>query len=223
MIDSGVHAEYQTFKKNRKSKSIKYAHVDSVNIFHLIDNIYEKRNNNPVHEFDKVADITSWLQLQWVGLFKSLLQERKSERQLGEISEQVAKLDAANATMKEYLEAILRQSDSANADGIIETGRRHEKEKIDVAQFAGKIKNSKGKYIYQILRESGVDYRNTVRFFIDPKTAKSVDEKFEELINGKNFIYTKLMHNADAQRDYNETRHMLGFSQIDFTKINQAS
>jgi hypothetical protein len=35
LVDAGVFSEFQTFKLNRKSKDIKYAHVDSINIFHL--------------------------------------------------------------------------------------------------------------------------------------------------------------------------------------------
>jgi hypothetical protein len=37
LIDSQVYAEYQTFLRNKGNEHIAYAHVDSVNIFTLID------------------------------------------------------------------------------------------------------------------------------------------------------------------------------------------
>ena len=39
LIEKSVKAEYETFKRNRENTTIKYAHVDSINIFAFIDYI----------------------------------------------------------------------------------------------------------------------------------------------------------------------------------------
>ena len=61
MIERSVNAEYRTFMENRERTDINYAHVDSVNIFHLIRDILAKPRNNPVQPFDNHLDIIAWL------------------------------------------------------------------------------------------------------------------------------------------------------------------
>ncbi|MEH8165502.1 DUF4062 domain-containing protein [Aeromonas allosaccharophila] len=68
-IEKNVHSEYHTYKKNRKNQSIEYAHVDNVNIFKLIDDIYAQKRNNIIRDFEKFDDLSSWLKDQWAGLF----------------------------------------------------------------------------------------------------------------------------------------------------------
>ncbi|MGB8899763.1 MAG: DUF4062 domain-containing protein [Methylocella sp.] len=69
LIEQNVHTEYHTYLRNKDNENIQYAHVDSVNVFRLIQVILSKPRNNPVHTFERFSDIESWLREQWAGLF----------------------------------------------------------------------------------------------------------------------------------------------------------
>jgi hypothetical protein len=116
MIERSVYAEYLTFNHNRDTAGIKYAHVDSVNIFHLIDQILRQPTNNPVYQFDGHADIAAWLREQWAGLFRDLL-ARKS--QLMTLGAQINKVNEVNATLKRYLEQVIEKVNPDQAERII--------------------------------------------------------------------------------------------------------
>ncbi|MBC9007460.1 DUF4062 domain-containing protein, partial [Acetobacter tropicalis] len=47
LIENGVYSEFQTYRKNKELK-INYAHVDSINVFKFIDEIFQLKKNNPV-------------------------------------------------------------------------------------------------------------------------------------------------------------------------------
>lgn len=119
LVDGQVHAEYSTFRKNRSNATVKYAHVDDVAIFNLIDWIYSKRNNNPIHTFDRATDIAGWLREQWSGLFRELLHSRSQQQQLNNLSAQVSQLASLNSTFKTYLEAVLLQVSPEKSTKII--------------------------------------------------------------------------------------------------------
>ena len=81
-VESSVFSEYHTYKMNRRNKNIKYAHVDNIQIFHLIEEIYEKEKNNFLKRFANGDEIISYLQAQWAGMFKEYidnLRVRKKE------------------------------------------------------------------------------------------------------------------------------------------------
>jgi hypothetical protein len=101
-VEKGVLAEYQTFKRNRENTSIKYAHVDSINIFRLLDEILLQKRNNFIKEFDKFDDIASWLRDQWAGLFCEFLGRKSTEATLRDLASQVTELGEANKTLKKY-------------------------------------------------------------------------------------------------------------------------
>lgn len=107
LIDSNVYAEYWTFKNNINNKDIKYAHVDSINIFHLIEDILFRHNNNPLFPFDRYSEVETFLREQWAGLFKELLTRRSSQKQLAALSTKVSELEQINNTLKNYLEKII--------------------------------------------------------------------------------------------------------------------
>lgn len=126
LIEKSVYSEYFTFLKNKNGKNINYAHVDSINIFLLIQSILS-RPTNPVHPFDKFSDIEQWLREQWAGRFKDLLVEASNERNLNSLSAQVASLQEFNITIKRYLEEVMSKVSQAKAAKIIssETTRLH--------------------------------------------------------------------------------------------------
>jgi hypothetical protein len=88
LVESNVYSEYQTYLRNKDSKDIAYAHVDSVNVFRLIEEVLSKPRNNPTHTFERFSDIEAWLREQWAGSFRELLQKQSQQQQLSAQSDQ---------------------------------------------------------------------------------------------------------------------------------------
>lgn len=107
LIEKSVYSDYETFLKNKNNETINYAHVDSVNIFHLIEDILSQPRNNPLHQFDRYNDIEVWLKEQWAGLFRDLISQRSKQTQITSLTSQVTQLEEINKTMKRYLEEVM--------------------------------------------------------------------------------------------------------------------
>jgi len=120
-VERAVYAEYQTFIRNKDVKGINYAHVDSVNVFLLIEEILSKPRNNPIQTFEKFEDIESWLREQWAGMFRELLRRQSQQQQLAGLSQQVLQLKETNETLKKYLEAVMRGVDKQETSKLIES------------------------------------------------------------------------------------------------------
>ncbi|WP_151797805.1 DUF4062 domain-containing protein, partial [Acinetobacter bereziniae] len=106
LIEKGVYAEFQTFKNNKENSTIKYAHVDNINIFKLIDEVHNKPNNNPIFSFEKYNEIEEWLREQWAGLFKDFLTKRGNIKKFDSLQKQIQNLEDLNITFKKYLETL---------------------------------------------------------------------------------------------------------------------
>jgi hypothetical protein len=132
LIDSNVYSEFQTFLRNR-DKQIQYAHVDSINIFYLIENILLKPRNNPLKTFEHTEDIEHWLKEQWAGLFKDLLTDRAHQKKLTSLTSQVSELKEISLTLRKYTEAIMMGVSNNESKKIIseESKRLHE---IDIIE-----------------------------------------------------------------------------------------
>ena len=122
LIDKLVYGEYETYRNNKDNESIKYAHVDSVNVFRFIEEILNKPRNNPVFQFEREAEIETWLRDQWAGLFKEMIKSQSEKLRITSLSDQVAELGNINKTLKRYMEEIVE-----NVLG----GDQHAKEIID--------------------------------------------------------------------------------------------
>jgi len=118
-IDKNVHSEYHTFKKNRDKENIEYAHVDNVNIFKLIDDIYSQKRNNLIKDFEKFDEISSWLRDQWAGLFADLLKNKTTDKDLADLSTQVSGLKDLSSVLKNYTESIMEKLEPENFHQII--------------------------------------------------------------------------------------------------------
>lgn len=118
-VEKNVLAEYQTYKSNRDNTSIQWAHVDSTNIFNLLDDVYAQRKNNPVKEFEKSADITSYLRDQWAGLFSDFLSRRTTDAALRDLSAQVDGLSQISDVLKKYTESIMRRVEPDDSEKLI--------------------------------------------------------------------------------------------------------
>lgn len=138
LVEKMVYGEFETFKKNRENKEIKYAHVQNVNVFLLIDEILSKPKNNAVFHFEKHSEIIGWLKLQWSGYFKDLLSKKSESKQISSLSEQVKYLSEINTTLKRYMEEILSSTGKKIGKDLIDSETRR-LEEIEVDNELKKI------------------------------------------------------------------------------------
>ena len=174
-VDRNVRAEYETFKSNRQNSSIRYAHVDSVNIFRLLDDILSQKRNNYVKEFDKFEDITSWLREQWAGIFADMLARKRDDVTLKDMSARILELNQVTNSLKEYTQSILKQVDP-NSQPIIE--REEHKER------SAKILRLKDEALIRyILENSSANGRNIrpSAVYMALEQAKTLDDFVERL------------------------------------------
>ncbi|WP_186055848.1 DUF4062 domain-containing protein [Burkholderia gladioli] len=118
-VEKAVASEYRTYKENKGNTTIKFAHVDSVNIFHLLDDIYFQKRNNLTREFENSDDITSWLRDQWAGLFAMHISRQSTESQLKTLSAQVDELRATSDVLKKYTESIMLRTEKDESSKLI--------------------------------------------------------------------------------------------------------
>jgi hypothetical protein len=64
-VEEGVLAEYRTYTENRDNTGIRYAHVDDIRVYRMVDDIFIQRRNNLVKGFADHDDIINWLREQW--------------------------------------------------------------------------------------------------------------------------------------------------------------
>ena len=99
-VDKGVYNEYKTYSKNKDNHSIKYASVDSINIFKLLDDIFSQKSSDFVKDFDDFNDIAEWLTKQWSGLlwnYVNYVSKGKAPR----IEDPYAKIDSRDVLVSD--------------------------------------------------------------------------------------------------------------------------
>jgi hypothetical protein len=211
LIEKSVYSEYQTFKRNKDNKNIEYAHVDSVNIFHFIEEILSKPKNNAMFQFEKHSEIKEWLREQWAGLFRELLSQRSEKEQYNSLNEKIEELSSINGSLKTYMETIMKSS-ADNADEIIEKENEREKyEKMirDLYKFPlfSELVNN-----YYVSEEDTISiYKNSksIREIIKLSIKKSTLEKDEE------YLYKKWKDN-EMDKQINKIRDILGQKPLSF-------
>ena len=173
-IERGVDAEYQTFLRNRESHAVVYAHVDSVNIFHMIEEIRSLPNNNPVFAFDRFHELQVWLREQWAGLFQDLLRKISSQVQIATLAVQVNELAETNKTFKRYLESLMTEVTPEKSEDLI----NQESERLrEVQQFSEIAENRFVKFVVRSLKLGLIDIGHNLL------AADSVDALFNGLLN----------------------------------------
>jgi hypothetical protein len=138
LVESAVYAEYRTFTQNRGNEGIVFAHVDSINVFHLLDEILGQRRNNPVHTFDHYNEIEAWLREQWAGLFRELLKRSSNQQQLASLQAQVGELAEINQTLRRYLEEVVSKVAPDKSANLIQS----ESHRLEEAQKKERIRNN---------------------------------------------------------------------------------
>lgn len=211
LIERTVYDEYKTFLRNRDVEDITYAHVDSVNIFGMIDEILSLPKNNPVFPFDRYHEVEAWLREQWAGLFRELLRRSSSQEQITSISIQVARLEETNKTMRKYLESLMTQATPTNSRQLIDAeGQRLEK-------FRRYSKLRKNDFV-DFLAEHGLGIVNAGESITSARSIKDLFEKVHKFSDDQRFFKTldDLLKRQPsyALSDVNEARGFLGLERL---------
>lgn len=216
LVDRAVHTEYETFRKNRGKQDITYAHVDSVNVFLLIDDILSQARNNPIHQFDRHTEIATWLREQWGGLFKEMLSRRAGQQKLASLADQVSGLAEISTTLKTYLEVVVSNvSERDEAKKLIDTEEERLVESKRMQEFAKHV------LVIELVDALGcTDLEGARDIFSKARSMEELAELYEEL--DPNF------YNAERMMKYwrednrvpkliNEVREILGLGLIGYT------
>lgn len=217
LIEKPVYNDYETFLRNKDNKSISYAHVDSVNIFHLIEEILAQPRNNAIQQFDRYADIESWLKEQWAGLFRELLSRTSSQRQIASLASQVNELAEINKTLKTYLEEVVSKIAPEESAQLIksETKRLEESiefEKLENNGFAAYLKWNTGISV-KSFRDALIK-ENSLKGFLNHLAPISNRNSFVEDIENL------LRQTTLAIPDLNSARRILGLEPYDFSELD---
>ena len=209
LVEQSVYSEYHTYLRNKDSKGISYAHVDSVNIFRFIEQILSLPRNNPTQTFEKFSDIELWLKEQWAGLFRELLRRMSEQKKFTELSQQVDGLKEINSTLKTYLESVMLAVSPDQSSKLIESESQRlvDKERIDELKRNGLIIYLMSSYMIEI--------NEIVEGIHSAKSATDFAKKMVESSprNGaKDELVDLFEHGSAAPTDLNRARKTLGLS-----------
>jgi hypothetical protein len=214
LIERSVYGEYETYLNNKDNTRVRYAHVDSVNVFVLVEDILSQPRNNPIQQFERYGEIEGWLREQWAGLFRELLNRTKGQAQIASLQSQVAQLSELNTTFKTYLEKIVSRIAPQESEALISKETTRLREAL-VLQGIGE--NALAKYLNNYFKVQPQDVRRAA------ERASSLEEFFNALPAGDGSGELK----TDAVRlcqpdframvisDLNEIRQVLGLSPLD--------
>ncbi|WP_179208039.1 DUF4062 domain-containing protein [Clostridium diolis] len=138
-IEKSVNSEYYTYLKNKENKQIKYAHVDSVNIYKFIEEIRSSFSNNIIFQFERIEDIESILREQWAGLFQQYLNILRKSKNENKISDSISQLEIISSNINDMVNEIGKRS--IQEDGEYETIIKEQNKKI-INFYAEKIAES---------------------------------------------------------------------------------
>lgn len=202
LIDKSVKSEYETFKKNRDNTSIKYAHVDSINIFHFIDKIFKQTRNNPVKEFEKHSDIEEWLKAQWAGLFKELISSKSRDSEIESLTNQIGELSNINKTLKRYMEKLISETPDDKGKELIE----QEENRLKESRIKQKL--LKLEIVEDVMESVKMNIDEVIELFKNSKDYKTIAEEYAKA-NGEDDKGERLLEFWKTS-DYVQN----GFSQI---------
>lgn len=206
LIEGNVYAEYQTYLRNKANENIRYAHVDSVNIFRLIEEILLKPRKNRIHTFERFPDMLIWLREQWAGLFGELLQRMTNQQQISTLSNQVETLSVINASLQKYLDALVSK---VSPDDLPES-IQYQHQRLNEFEQSDALKQNK---FFKALSNWNVDINQFGVALLTTETFDEFKEKLHKLSNDPERLKPFLsIHNwsSSAQNSINEARIVLG-------------
>lgn len=203
LIEKSVYADFETYLRNKLNIKIEYAHVDSVNIFHLLEQILAQPRNNPIFHFDRYSEIEGWLKEQWAGLFRELLSRMTNQQQLSSLTAQVRELGEVNKTLKTYLEEVVSKIAPDESVKLIkaESNRLLEARKSMLMETNALIRH---------LRNGDIPQEDLSSTFMSAANLES----FVELLKKKHGDNKRLMelllrYKKPAEHDFNELKLLM--------------
>lgn len=209
-IDKAVLSELDVYRLNRGNTAIRYAHAASINVFDLIESVMSEPDVS-ILPFDKPDEVESLLREQWAGHYRELLHRQSELSRLSDLKAQVATLQGVSATLKTYMEAVLRHSDPdasktliAAEESRLEALRRHEALRAnDWTKFMERNGMALDDYV-EAMRAS----RSFDEFLAAVSNAVPSERRLR--------LLKQMLSNAAVQRDFNEARTLLGYMPFEF-------
>jgi len=206
LVERPVFSDYETYKKNKGNESINYAHVDSINIFYLLEEILGKSRNNPVFQFDRHTEIEEWLREQWAGLFRELINRRSEQKQLSSLSERISELSSINSSLQRYMENIVSSISPDEAEQIISAEKERLNREKDLREFHNYLSVNELWGLYDISKSTIEEvYRKASSI---ENLASRIDEECDDLSADEIIKYWRAQPNSlDV---INKARSLLG-------------
>ncbi|WP_422104718.1 DUF4062 domain-containing protein [Winogradskyella sp.] len=207
LIESNVYNEYRTYLRNKAATNINYAHVDSVNIFHFIEEILSKPRNNPIYSFEKFEQIESWLKEQWAGSFRELLNRKVQQNQIKSLTTEISELQEINKTLKTYLEAVLTGVTPDNSEKLIE----QEKKRLEDVSIRKELENNT--WFNFVNSEAGIDIDSFIEMQLK---SKKYEDFIKQIKNSdrRQYVDHTLSTEPKAIIDFNDSREILGLNRF---------
>jgi hypothetical protein len=218
LVENAVYAEYQTYLRNKEATNVHYAHVDSVNVFLLLESLLSHPRNNPLKTFERFADIENWLREQWAGTFREFLHRASSQKQLAALSDQVNVLQQMADTLKKYLEEVVGKVSPKNAAELIQH------EDVRLAKLKQVNEATHNPFVKYVADHSKLTRQTIVEQISGAKSLKELCHSLAELSDSETLeskLYNTVTHNSAARADLNRVRKVLGASLFDRPKTRK--
>jgi hypothetical protein len=219
-IESSVHAEYFTYLKNKDQQGIKYAHVDSVEIFRTIEAILSLPKNNPVKTFDRFEEISEWLREQWAGLFRELIHRDSTDTKIAELADQVSSLREINVTLKRYLESLVSNEPrtKSSSDSELPVGPdliKAEDERLALTERQRRLASNG--FIRWLVRQD-LDRDTAIKLVESANSPAELATEIKETAPKPYNDVDRVMLEDGAQTDLNRARRLLSKPPFSFDK-----
>lgn len=213
LVESSVDVEYRTYRKNRTNETIEYAHVESINVFKLLDEILGRRRNNPIQQFEHHTDIEEWLREQWAGLFRELINRRSEKKQLSSLSDKVSELANINSSLQRYLEEVVSRVSNSPEDAhkIIKEENQRLKLQNRQREFG------KGNMIRSLIEDYDVSIEEAEKIYTEASTIDDIAFKCAPYVGtDADRLIAKWKVNSHFVDEINAAREILGLTSLDF-------
>lgn len=129
-IESSVRTEYRTYLENRGVRDVRYAHVESIEVFEFLQYISSQARNNFMFSFSEPREILDVLRQQWAGLFYEYLVRAKEQPRIKAIQETVDDLRHAVERLEAYAERLVRDVADPGSIAFITEQRRARQQRL---------------------------------------------------------------------------------------------
>jgi hypothetical protein len=218
LIERSVYAEYSTYLRN-KDRQIEYAHVDSVEIFHTIEKVLALPKNNPIQQFDRFEEISSWLREQWAGYFRELIHRGSTDQKIADLADQVASLRDINVTLKRYLESLVTNEGRPRGIGLTaSSGTELIKAEEERLARADQVRQLRSNPLFRYLLDKGVPDDAIAEIIISADSPADLENKLMEFTPpdkaNEGLTIQDIMKMPAAHDDFNIMRGVLEKSNL---------